>query len=186
VDAANAQAWQGKQLLTLRPRAFAVLRYLSEHPGQLVTKDEVIRAVWMDTVVTDDALVACVLELRKALQDEVQRPRYIETVHRRGYRFIGPVAAGAAPVSGSEFKVSSSPPSPASDRKKEKPSSSQPETWKLKLETCVVGRELGLAKLHLPLLLQFSIFRLEGVLNLDRAAHAINNTGELGQQIIAW
>jgi DNA-binding winged helix-turn-helix (wHTH) protein len=63
VDAANAQAWQGKQLLALRPRAFAVLHYLSEHPGQLVTKDEVIRAVWMDTVVTDDALVACVLEI---------------------------------------------------------------------------------------------------------------------------
>ncbi len=112
VDVANAQAWQGKQLLTLRPRAFAVLHYLSTHPGQLVTKTEIIRAVWMDTVVTDDALVACVLELRKALQDEVQRPRYIETVHRRGYRFIGPVTTGPTPVS-------SSSPSPTSNRKTE-------------------------------------------------------------------
>jgi predicted ATPase/DNA-binding winged helix-turn-helix (wHTH) protein len=133
VDAANAQAWRGKQLLTLRPRAFAVLRYLSEHPGQLVTKDEVIQAVWMDTVVTDDALVACVLELRKALQDDAQRPRYIETVHRRGYRFIGQVVSG-------QSSVVSPPPAPLL-----RP---QLATGNWQLTTNLIGRESELAQLH--------------------------------------
>jgi DNA-binding winged helix-turn-helix (wHTH) protein len=131
--AANAQVWQGKQLLTLTPRAFAVLRYLSERPGQLVTKDEVIRAVWVDTVVTDGALAACVRELRKALQDDAQRPQYIETVYRRGYRFIGPVAAVAAPVSSSRFQV---------------PSSDTRHSGLSTQDSLLVGREIALTQLH--------------------------------------
>jgi DNA-binding winged helix-turn-helix (wHTH) protein len=88
LDAANAQVWQGEQLLTLTPKAFIVLRYLNDHAGQLVTKDELMRNVWADTVVTDGALVACIRELRKALHDDAHHPQYIETVHRRGYRFL--------------------------------------------------------------------------------------------------
>jgi DNA-binding winged helix-turn-helix (wHTH) protein/tetratricopeptide (TPR) repeat protein len=90
LDVANAQAWQGERLLKLTPKAFAVLYYLSERPGQLVTKDELMQRVWAETVVTDGALAASIRELRRALTDDAHQPQYIETVHRRGYRFRGP------------------------------------------------------------------------------------------------
>jgi len=93
LDIANAQAWQGERLLKLTPKAFAVLHYLSEHAGQLVTKDALLQTVWADTIVTDGALAACIRELRKALSDNAQHPQYVETVHRRGYRFCGPVVS---------------------------------------------------------------------------------------------
>jgi class 3 adenylate cyclase len=89
LDVANAQVWCGERLLKLTPRAFAVLHYLSDHAGRLVTKDELMQTVWTDTVVTDGALATSIRELRKALDDDAQSPQYIETVHRRGYRFIG-------------------------------------------------------------------------------------------------
>lgn len=88
IDTANAQAWQGERLLKLTPKAFAVLAYLVDHARQLVTKDELMRNVWAETVVTDGALAACIRALRQALRDDAQQPRYIETVHRRGYRFL--------------------------------------------------------------------------------------------------
>ena len=77
--------------IPLRPKTFAVLRYLVEHPEQLVTKEELLNAVWAETVVGEDALTGCIRDLRKVLGDEAKRPQYIETVHRRGYRFIGKV-----------------------------------------------------------------------------------------------
>src|SRR5262245_37478282 len=60
LDVANAQAWQGEQLLMLTPKAFAVLQYLLAHMGQLVTKEELLQTVWAGTVVTNGALVACI------------------------------------------------------------------------------------------------------------------------------
>ena len=79
--------------MRLPPKAFQVLRYLAERPGQLVTKEELFRVIWADTVVGDAALTMCIQELRKALQDNAREPQYIETVHRRGFRFIGKVAS---------------------------------------------------------------------------------------------
>jgi DNA-binding winged helix-turn-helix (wHTH) protein len=113
LDVANEQLWHEEHAIELRPKTFAVLRYLAERPGRLVTKEEVLDAVWPQTVVSESVLKSCVRELRKALADEAQTPRYIETVHRRGYRFIAPVTAAAAPVSSSKFQVSSPPPASA-------------------------------------------------------------------------
>jgi DNA-binding winged helix-turn-helix (wHTH) protein len=90
LDVANEQLWQGEQALALTLKAFAVLRYLAERPGQLVTKDALFQAVWPETVVSDAALTVCIRELRQALGDNTKASQYIETVHRRGYRFIGP------------------------------------------------------------------------------------------------
>src|SRR5215470_3195248 len=101
----NEQLWRGDRVLALTPKAFAVLRYLVEHPGQLVTKEEIFQAVWSGTVVSDAALTVCIRELRRALGEAAQEPQYIETVHRRGYRFIAPVAARAAPVASAEFQA---------------------------------------------------------------------------------
>ena len=89
IDAANAIALRGEERLHISPRAFAVLDYLVKRSGKLVEKDELHRAVWRGAIVSDGALVVCIRELREALADDARQPRYIETVHRRGYRFIG-------------------------------------------------------------------------------------------------
>jgi len=66
LDIANEWVWQGEQCLQLTPKAFAVLRYLMEHPGRVVTKEEVLRAVWPATVVSEWALTTCIRKIRKA------------------------------------------------------------------------------------------------------------------------
>jgi DNA-binding winged helix-turn-helix (wHTH) protein len=71
--------------IALRPKTFAVLRYLIENSGRLVSKDELFAAVWPNLAVTDDALVQSIGELRRALDDD--GPRLIRTIPRRGYRF---------------------------------------------------------------------------------------------------
>ena len=76
--------------IALRPKTFAVLRYLVENSNRLVSKDELFAAVWPDLAVTDDALVQSIGELRRALADE--GPRLIKTVPRRGYRFKSAVS----------------------------------------------------------------------------------------------
>ena len=92
-DPHTGQLWRGKQEVSLTGKASAVLRSLVERAGQLVTKDELFAAVWPQTVVSDAALSSCIQELRQALGDDAKKPRYIETVHRRGFQFIGKVAS---------------------------------------------------------------------------------------------
>jgi DNA-binding winged helix-turn-helix (wHTH) protein len=84
----------GNREVRLTPKALALLSFLAKHPNEVVTKDELFAAVWPNTDVGDAALVTCIQELRKALRDNARRPRYIETLHRRGYRFIGKTSAG--------------------------------------------------------------------------------------------
>ncbi len=102
IDAGNEWAWRGEHRVSLTPRAFAVLRHLVERPQQLITKEGLLAAIWRDTAVSDAALTSCIRDLRKALGDSSGKPRYIETVHRRGFRFIGPIAGptAALPASG--------------------------------------------------------------------------------------
>ena len=83
--------------IRLTPKSLALLCFLAERAGQVVTKDELFAAVWPGTAVGDDALVTCIQELRKALRDDARRPRYIETLHRRGYRFLGTPALAPIP-----------------------------------------------------------------------------------------
>ncbi len=78
----------------LRPKSFAVLKYLVENGGRLVRKEELIGAVWPDTAVTDDSLVQCLIEVRRALNDGEQR--IVKTVPRRGYIFDAAVTGFAA------------------------------------------------------------------------------------------
>lgn len=75
----------------LRQQAFQVLIYLLEQRERLVTKNELIDHVWRDTAVTDNALEQCLAEIRKVLGDDSRTPRFIKTVPRAGYRFIGEV-----------------------------------------------------------------------------------------------
>ena len=70
------------------PKSLALLALLARRAGEVVTKEELFRVVWPGTVVSDAALATCIRELRQALDDDARHPRFIETVHRRGYRFL--------------------------------------------------------------------------------------------------
>jgi DNA-binding winged helix-turn-helix (wHTH) protein len=105
LDVGNAQLRRGAQEVKLTGKAFAVLRYFVEHPGQLATKDDLFAAAWPETVVSEATLVSCIQELRQALRDDAKKPRYIETVHRRGYRFLPTVTT--PPVPSAEFRAPS-------------------------------------------------------------------------------
>jgi DNA-binding winged helix-turn-helix (wHTH) protein/tetratricopeptide (TPR) repeat protein len=91
LDPGNACLWRGTKAIRLTPKAFAVLECLVECHGQLVTKDVLLDRVWPATAVGDAVLKVCVREIRKALRDRVSAPRFVATVHRRGYRFIAGV-----------------------------------------------------------------------------------------------
>src|SRR5215510_4793187 len=85
--------WKSRHEVKLQPRPLAVLLYLVEHAQAVVSREELLRAVWKGTVVTPTALQVCVRAVREALGDEVESPRYIATVGREGYRFIAKVAS---------------------------------------------------------------------------------------------
>jgi len=87
-EPATGRLWRGPQEMSLTPKAAAVLGALLDRAGELVPKQTLFDSVWHDTVVSDDALVACVQELRRVLADDSRQPRFIETRHRRGYRFL--------------------------------------------------------------------------------------------------
>jgi predicted ATPase len=88
LDGTQGRLWQGEQAIALRPHSLALLRYLVEHPGRLVTKAELRQHVWAGTHVTDTVLRVSVHEIRQALGDAAAAPRYLETVGRQGYRFL--------------------------------------------------------------------------------------------------
>ena len=97
LDPTNECLWQGARAISLRPKAFAVLKLLVERSGQLVTKQQVLDAVWPGTFVTDAVLKDSVRQLRQALDDDAGSPTYIETAHRRGYRFIAKLSRAETP-----------------------------------------------------------------------------------------
>ena len=82
--------------ILLPPKAYGVLHYLIERAGRLVTQDELLDAVWPDTHIQPEGLKSQILHIRRVLGDHPKRPRFIETLPRRGYRFIGADGEGAA------------------------------------------------------------------------------------------
>ena len=92
LDLARAQLWREGEPVRLRPKSWEMLCYLAERPGVLVPFDVLLDVVWPGIAVTPKVLTNVIGELRKALCDEARTPRVIETIHRRGYRFIASVA----------------------------------------------------------------------------------------------
>src|SRR5215831_4767096 len=88
LDTMHGRVWRGAQATTLRPRSLAMLRYLVEQSGRLVTKAELRQHVWAGTHVTDTVLRVSVQEIRAALGDAAAAPQYLETVGRQGYRLL--------------------------------------------------------------------------------------------------
>ena len=111
LDPENQRLWHGPQEIILRPKSFAVLHHLVTQRGRLVTREEVLQAVWPGVAVSDAVLTVCIGEIRQALQDSHQAPQFIETVHRRGYRFRSAITVelSMASVSGPK-RLSESPP----------------------------------------------------------------------------
>ena len=87
---------RGSDTIKLRRMSLLVLRYLSERPGQIVGKDELLDRVWSGRVISDSGFRLCVGEIRAALDDDAKHPRYLETVVGEGYRFLEG-AGGKAP-----------------------------------------------------------------------------------------
>ena len=118
MDVARYRLRRGGREIPLRPKCWDVLHYLVKRPGLLVTKEAFHREIWADTAVSDDALTKSIIELRRVLGDSRRTPRFIETVHGRGYRFVAevrdvgeagpdrtadvPVPVGAVPARGGE------------------------------------------------------------------------------------
>ena len=88
----------------LQPKSFEVLLCLLEHAGHLVEKNEVLDAVWRDTIVTENSLTVCIRQVRIALEDHADSPDYIETVPASGYRFIGDVQSFDKAATGGELR----------------------------------------------------------------------------------
>jgi predicted ATPase/DNA-binding winged helix-turn-helix (wHTH) protein len=89
LDLTRGCVLKGGQEIKLRPKVYEALKFFVEHPGRLVGKQELMQAVWPDAFVTDDSLVQCILELRRALEDRKQQ--LLKTVPRRGYVFTAEV-----------------------------------------------------------------------------------------------
>ncbi|MGH9605742.1 MAG: AAA family ATPase [Terracidiphilus sp.] len=100
LDARNECLWCKDEQIALAPKPFAVLRYLVENPGRLITHDELLDALWPEIYVQPQILRTYMLELRKALGDDAVKPRFIQTLPKRGYCFVAAVKEVAAAAGG--------------------------------------------------------------------------------------
>src|SRR6202158_4321639 len=108
VDLRSGDLRQHGKKVALQQQPFRILALLLERPGEVITREELRHAIWADTFVAfDEGLDAAIYKLRTALGDSAEHPRYVETLPRRGYRFIGAVEGG---VTFSEGERSGPPP----------------------------------------------------------------------------
>ena len=111
LDAAAFRLSREGKPVTASPKVLDLLRYMLDRPSTLVTKEELFRAIWPDVIVSDNALTQAVSELRQALHDDPSKPTYVQTVARRGYRFVAPVEATSSspPARSADSQVDTSP-----------------------------------------------------------------------------
>jgi DNA-binding winged helix-turn-helix (wHTH) protein/Flp pilus assembly protein TadD len=101
LDPAAYRLLRDSEVIQLSPKIIDLLLYLVARQPALVSKEDLFKALWPDVAVTDNALTQAVSELRQALRDDPSKPAYIQTVARRGYRFIAAVSTAAAPAGSS-------------------------------------------------------------------------------------
>src|ERR1700720_2955306 len=97
LDVVNHSLWHANERVSLTPKAFDVLRYLVEHPGRLVTQNEMLEALWPETNVNPELIKKYILGIRKVLGDRHDKPEFIETFPKRGYQFVAAVSDDVAP-----------------------------------------------------------------------------------------
>ncbi len=139
-DSANQCLWRAGHRIDLAPKPFAVLCCLITHAGRLVTKEELLQTVWPDVCVTDAVLKVRIREVRALLGDNVRAPQFIETMHRRGYRFIANIRQA------SNFALAAVPVAAITNQETHRPNNA----------SLLLGRGKVLAQLHhqLQLMLQ--------------------------------
>ncbi len=93
IDPANQQLWRDNEIVPVRPKTFRILLYLIQNPQRLISRQELIAEVWPENEISANLLRTYVWELRQVLGDTAKPPHYIETVNRRGYRFLPRVSA---------------------------------------------------------------------------------------------
>lgn len=126
LDPTTEQLWRHHQKVALRPKSLAVLLYLLRHPHRIIAKQEFFDTIWSETKVGEAALKVCIREIRRVLDDNTETPRFIETIPRKGYRFITPINSKQPPES----------------------SKQQKQTHIQEPPTRIVGRDAELAQLH--------------------------------------
>src|SRR5688572_5881963 len=110
LDSSGRKLWRGTEALHLPSRAIDALAYLVAHRDRVVDKDEIIAAVWHDVAVTDDSLIHAVSVIRRALGDDPTQPSFVETIPRRGYRFVGRIEdADGAPGQAAPTELTPTP-----------------------------------------------------------------------------
>jgi len=110
IDAGERLLHRGPELISLPPKALDTLLVLLDSAGRMVDKSDLMKAVWPDTFVEEGALTRNISLLRKALEDAGDEPHYIETIPKRGYRFIAPVQTGPLHSKGTETTAPFPPP----------------------------------------------------------------------------
>jgi len=163
LDLGSERLWQGEHEVPLRPKSFAVLRYLAERPGRLISGAELLRAVWPDVAVSDTIPRLCIREIRTTLGDDARQPRFLETRPRRGYRLVAAVHPTAEPAGAVAEPASTEAAPPL---------------------TALVGREAERDRLRAALRLARGgnrqlVFVTELAAHLERASNLSPPTGEL-------
>ena len=118
VDRESFRLLKAGEARTLEPRAFDLLLYLIDHRGRVIDKQEMFEQVWKQAFVTDNALTRAIKEIRRVIGDNASAPRYIETLPKRGYRFIAEVKPPGAPAADSGQTPTRRPEEVAAARKR--------------------------------------------------------------------
>src|SRR5262245_3455038 len=93
IDVARRELRQGDAVVAVEPKVFDLLLHLVEHHDRVVSKDDLVAQIWQGRAISDSALSSCVKAARRAIGDDGRQQRLIRTIHRHGFRFVGPVVA---------------------------------------------------------------------------------------------
>ena len=118
LDLLRRGLYQGPERIHLTSKPLETLIYLVENRGRIVEKQDLLNAVWKDTFVTEDNLVHAIREIRRALGDDKDNPRFVQTVPRQGYRFVCEVSPDGTLLSGAVGDVSAQPLSRAASERR--------------------------------------------------------------------
>src|SRR5215469_7272986 len=102
LDRRNQELWQDSRRISLRPKTFAVLQYMAENPARLITQAELLKVVWGPIAVSEGLLRGYIRDIRHGLGDNANHPRFIETIPRRGFRFLAEVTSHTVAESASD------------------------------------------------------------------------------------
>ncbi len=110
LDLSARRLWCQTEEVILAPKALELLSYLASHPGQILSRNQILEALWPETYVDDHALSVQIRDIRKALGDDARTPRFIETRHRLGYCFKAAVSKASGQSAGADGDPAPAPP----------------------------------------------------------------------------